>query len=358
MDDRVRAIVVAPDETVGAALRRMDASGGRVVVVCAPDGTLLGIATDGDMRRWILAGKSLDDRLEAAMNKAPFTVAEDWTRAHLERLMAERRFEFIPVVDEGGHLVDAVWWHDFMEGTPKAPHEHLGLPVVIMAGGKGTRLAPFTNVLPKPLVPIGDKPITQHIMERFAGWGCGSFYLMLNHKANLVRAFFDDLEAPYRVTSVIEPEPLGTAGALSLLAGQLDGTFFLTNCDVLIDANYGDLLRFHRASGADITLVASMKHFSIPYGVCEMGEGGQLTGMTEKPSFDRFVATGMYVIESAVLADVPRDVPFHMTDLIGSYLERQRTVAVYPVREGSWLDMGALDEMKNMLERLGHGDRG
>lgn len=358
MDERVRAVIIGADESVGGALRRMDASGSRMVLVCAADDTLLGVATDGDMRRWIIAGKGLADRVDTAMNTTPFTVAQGWERADLERVMGERHFECIPVLDGHGRVVDAVWWHDLMEGSPKPPRPRLGLPVVVMAGGKGTRLAPYTNVLPKPLVPIGDKPITQHIMERFADWGCDSFFLMLNHKANLVRAFFDDLDAPYSITSVVEPEPLGTAGALSLLRGKLDQTFFLTNCDVLIDADYGDVLRYHRESGDDITLVASMKHFAIPYGVCEVGEGGQLAGMTEKPSFDRLVATGMYVIEPHVLDDVPESTHYHMTDLVGAYLDKGRAVGVYPVSEGSWLDMGALDEMKVMLDKLGAGGRG
>ena len=357
MDERVRRIVMKPADTVGEALRRMDATGGRMVIVAAPDDMLLGVATDGDMRRWIIAGRSLDAPLSDAMNRHPHVLERGFARRDAERLMVEGRFECLPVVDGDGHLTDAIWWHDLIEGAPAARRAALGVPVVVMAGGRGTRLAPYTNVLPKALVPIGDTPIAQLIMERFVEWGCDEFFLMLEHKAALVRAYFGDLDVPYRVRSVVEPRPLGTAGALSLLAGQITETFFLTNCDVLVDADYESILRTHRESGNDITLVASIKRFTIPYGVCDVAEDGRLTTIAEKPSFDHLVSTGLYVVEPGVLDDVPRDTPRDMTDLIGGCLERGRPLGVYPVSEGAWLDMGELDPLRDMIERLGSAER-
>ena len=357
MDERVRQIIMRPDDTVGDALRRMDASGGRIVLVTDENDTLRGVATDGDMRRWIIAGRKLDDPLSAAMNPRPHVLEQGFGRENAERLMTEGHFECLPVVDPGGRVVDALWWHDLIEGRPGIRRSSLGLPVVVMAGGRGTRLAPYTNVLPKALVPIGDTPISQLIMERFSEWGCSEFLLMLNHKANLIRAYFAELEAPFRVDCVVEPRPLGTAGALSLLAGRVGQTFFLTNCDVLVEADYESVLRAHREAGNEITLVASMKQFTIPYGVCEVGEGGRLTGITEKPSFDHLVSTGLYVVEPQVLDEIPRDTACDMTDLIGGCLERGRRLGVYPVSEGAWLDMGALDPLRDMRERLGAGQR-
>ena len=358
MEPRVRAIVVRPADTVGDALRRMDESGGRIVLVTDDDDTLRGVATDGDMRRWIIAGRTLDDPVSAAMNAQPHVLEQGYRREAAERLMSEGRFECLPVVDRDGRVVDAVWWHDLIEGRPGIRRSALGLPVVIMAGGRGTRLAPYTDVLPKPLVPIGDTPIAQLVMERFAEWGCRDFLLMLNHKANLIRAYFADLEAPYSVEFVVEPEPLGTVGALSLLTGRLDQTFFLSNCDVLVETDYESLLRAHRDSGDDLTLVASMKQFTVPYGVCQVGEGGRLVGITEKPSYDHLVSTGLYVIEPRVLADVPRGVPCDMNDLIETLLARGRRLGVYPVSEGAWLDMGSLDPLRHMLDRFGEAERG
>lgn len=356
MEDRVRDIIAGLEDTVGDALRRMDASGGRMVLVTAPDGTLLGVATDGDMRRWIIAGKSLADPLRAAMNPRPHTLREGYRRESAEQLMAEGHYECLPVLDDAGRVVDAIWWHDSIEGHPTVRHTALDLPVIIMAGGRGTRLAPYTNVLPKPLVPIGDTPIAQLIMERFAEWGCQDFLLMLNHKANLVRAYFADLDVPYHVESVVEDKPLGTAGALSLVADRITQTFFFTTCDTLVETDYASLLRTHRESGNEITLVASMKHFTIPYGVCEVGDDGRLVGISEKPSFDHLVSTGLYVVEPTAVASIPHDAPYDMTDLVDAYLAQGRRVGVYPVSEGSWLDMGALDKLHDMVERLGKAE--
>ncbi len=358
MDDRVRQIVMKPGDTVGAALRRMDESGGRMVLVTDDDDTLRGVATDGDMRRWIIAGRALDDPLSGAMNPQPHVLEQGYRRESAEQLMTDGHFECLPVVDRQGRVIDAVWWHDLIEGRPGIRRRALSLPVVVMAGGRGTRLAPYTNVLPKALVPIGDTPIAQLIMERFAEWGCHDFLLMLNHKASLIRAYFAELDVPYRVESVVESQPLGTAGALSLLAGRLEQTFFLTNCDVLVEADYESVLRAHRESGNDLTLVASMKQFTVPYGVCEVGEGGRLTGITEKPSFDHLVSTGLYVVEPRMLDDIPRDTTYDMTDLIAAGLERGRRLGVYPVSEGAWLDMGTLDPLRDVLERFGGAERG
>ena len=359
MDERTRSVLIDPSEPIGAALRRMDATGSGIVLVVAEDGKLLGVATDGDMRRWIIAGKAFDDPVGAAMNPRPCTIRESWVRERVEHLMAERHFECIPVLDERGRVVDAVWWHDLMEGhARRAERSTLDLPVVVMAGGRGTRLAPYTHILPKPLVPVGDKPIAQLIMDRFFEWGCHHFFLMLHHKASLVRAYFDDIAVPYAMEYTVEGEPLGTAGALSLLKGRLDTTFFLTNCDILVDADYADVVRFHRDGKHDITFVASMKHFTIPYGVCHVGEGSQLTRIVEKPASDHLVSTGMYVLEPHVLNDVPEGTLFHMSDLANVYLAQGRSLGVYPVSEGSWLDMGAIDELHVMLDRLGTHDRG
>jgi dTDP-glucose pyrophosphorylase len=358
VDDRVREIIMKPGDTVGDALRRMDESGGRMVLVTDDNDALRGVATDGDMRRWIIAGRGLDDPLSGAMNPRPHVLEQGFRRESAELLMTEGHFECLPVLDRDGRVVDAVWWHDLIEGRPGIRRRPLGLPVVIMAGGRGTRLAPYTNVLPKPLVPIGDTPISQLIMERFAEWGCHDFLLMLNHKANLVRAYFAELDVPYRVECVVESQPLGTAGALALLAGRVDQTFFLTNCDVLVEADYESVLRAHRESGNEITLVASMKQFTVPYGVCQVGEGGRLTGITEKPSFDHLVSTGLYVVEPQVLDDVPRGAACDMNDLIDRCLEQGRRLGVYPVSEGAWLDMGALDPLRDVLGRLGADERG
>lgn len=350
MDERVGKVAVAPAASMRSALQTLDASGMRIALVLDGD-VLLGVLTDGDVRRWILAGRSLDEPVGEAMNANPVTVAEDTDPEAVKALMVARGVDFVPVVRPDGTVVSALRWVDFA-GAQSEPRARgvLDLPVVIMAGGKGTRLAPFTRVLPKPLVPVGEKPVTECIMDRFAAFGCERFLVSVNYQANLIRAYFADAELPYTIDFVAEDVPLGTGGSLSLMRDALAGSrFFVTNCDILVDADYADIVRHHEESGNEITLVSSMKHMTVPYGVCEIEAGGRLTGIAEKPQFDFLVSTGFYVLEPSVLADVPDDEFFHLTDLINRYLGEGRRVGVYPISEKSWFDIGQLEELKATL---------
>jgi dTDP-glucose pyrophosphorylase len=349
----ITTMLVGPSEPIGSVLKLMDVSGRRIMFVVAGDRHLLGVATDGDIRRWIIDGKSLESPVSEAMNAAPITLPENGPLETAKTLMIERKIDCVPVVSASGEIVSAVWWVDLFAAEFKPEREQLGVPVVIMAGGEGSRLAPYTKVLPKPLIPIGDVPIVEIIIEKFVEYGCRNVFLSVNYKANLIKAYFRDIACDYDVSFVDEPKPLGTAGSLSMLAGKITTSFFVSNCDVIIDADYADVLRFHRESGNQLTLVSSLKHFTIPYGVCETTSGGQLVGISEKPSYDYLVSTGMYVMEPGVLDDIPGDRFYHITDLINDYIERGIKIGVYPVSERSWMDMGQLEEFADMRQRMG-----
>jgi dTDP-glucose pyrophosphorylase len=352
IDERVKEMLVAPDATIREALQRLDASAMRIALIAAPDAILLGVLSDGDVRRWILSGRGLDEPVSAAMTPRPLTLSEGAPLSEAEAVMIANKIDLVPVLDPGGRVVSVVRWTDLFEEV-EAPKAALGMPVVIMAGGQGTRLAPFTSILPKPLMPLGDRPVIEHIMERFAAYGCDRFVVSLNYKANLIRAYFTDEELPYSIEFVDEERSLGTGGSLSLMRERLGGPFFVTNCDILVDADYADIERHHRESGNVITIVASVKHVTIPYGVCEIADGGRLTAITEKPRFDFLVSTGFYVMEPSVLLDVPDETYYPVTDLIAGYLRDGRPVGVYPVSERSWLDIGQLDELRDALARFG-----
>ena len=353
-EERFERTLVPPETTIGRALRAMSESAARIVFVVGPDRDLLGVMTDGDVRRWIIDGRNLDESVANAMNRQPITLPIGSSLDDARELMVARRVECIPLVDEANHIVDAVWWLDLFE-APRAEREKLHLPVVIMAGGQGTRLAPLTTILPKPLMPVGDKTILEIIMERFADYGCDDFFLSVNYKANLIRAYLADLSLPYRIDFVQEERPLGTAGSLSLLKDRIDSTFFLTNCDIVLDADYSDILAFHKTREDRITVVASAMHFTVPYGVCEAAEGGALVRMREKPEFDFLVNTGFYVIEPSVLSEVAGDSFSHMTHVIAAHLERGEKVGVYPVPQHSWIDIGEIEALRETLQRFEAG---
>lgn len=349
-DDVLAGLSVHTGSTIGSALRRMDEAARKVVLVTNAEGRLAGIATDGDVRRWILSGRTLDNPIDAAMNPEPYVVGIDYDRNALRQHMVESRIESVPVVDADGRVFDIVWWTDFMGGEPESERPQLGCPVVIMAGGRGSRLAPYTHVLPKPLIPLGERPIIDLIMERFSAFGCREFHVSLGYKADLIRAYLSD--SAHTISYYDEDEPLGTAGSLTMMAGELDETFFLSNCDILVDADYAEILQTHRAGGHAVTLVVSAKHVTIPYGVCDVGPGGRLVGMKEKPSLDFLVSTGMYVLEPEVIGRVPEGATTHLTDLVESCLRDGVSVGVYPVSEESWIDVGQMEQLQSHLRHF------
>ncbi|MDD5629031.1 MAG: nucleotidyltransferase family protein [Elusimicrobia bacterium] len=349
--DRLQKVLIPPRTTVKQALRKMDQAGEKTLLVAGGRRRLLGSVTDGDIRRWMLKSGRMTAPIVRVMNADPLTFPEVHEREAVKAVMAAKSFECVPIVDSQGRVVSAIWWTDFF-ASPKAKTAALGLPVVIMAGGEGSRLAPLTQILPKPLMPLGGKPVLQHIMERFSGFGCRQFYLSLNYKSSLIKAYFHDLDHGYGIRYIEERKPLGTAGSLHLLRRRIKSNFFLTNCDVLIDADYGDILDFHRKNGNAITMVASMKHYAIPYGVCRIKSGGRLRAIDEKPEYDLLVNTGMYVLEPAVLAEVPAHTFFHVTDLIHKCVRQKRRVGVYPISEKSWLDIGQWDELQEAIQRF------
>ena len=254
----------------------------------------------------------------------------------------------IPVVDTDRTLVDIIL--TAKQSSPVYPK--LQVPVVIMAGGKGTRLDPYTRVLPKPLIPVGDLPIIEHIMQQFEQYVCQDFHIIVNYKKQLIKAYFNENERHYQVSWYDEGSPLGTGGGLSLLKGKIQQTFFLTNCDILLRNNYADILRFHRQNGNIITVVGAYKKLTIPYGVLEIGEGGVMEEIREKPELSFLTNTGMYLVEPEVLEDIPDNTVLGFPDIIEGQRQKGRKVAVYPVDEDAWMDMGQLSELERMRKRL------
>ncbi|MDY4784638.1 sugar phosphate nucleotidyltransferase, partial [Pygmaiobacter massiliensis] len=263
-------------------------------------------------------------------------------------LLLKHSIDALPLLDKRGCITDVVFEGDLDVDT----HKNAGLPVVVMAGGLGTRLYPYTKILPKPLIPIGELPIAEHIINRFHNFGCKQFHLVVNYKKSMIKSYFNDLEKSYEISYVDEDKPLGTGGGLSLLKGQLDSTFFLTNCDVLIDADYGDIYEFHKNSGNLITVVCAFKHITIPYGVIELGNEGEIKNVTEKPQMNFLTNTGVYVVEPRVIEELAEDTPIGFPDIMENYRHAGEKIGVYPVSENSWMDMGQLEELEQMRRRL------
>lgn len=221
-----------------------------------------------------------------------------------------------------------------------------------MAGGFGKRLYPYTKILPKPLIPIGEIPIVEHIINRFKRSGCENFFLIVNHKKNMIKAYFNEIKKDYSITYINEDKPLGTGGGLSLLKGKIKSTFILSNCDILIDEDYEKIFRFHQGEKNLITMICSMKRIRIPYGVVEINTLGEIEEMREKPEISVFVNTGMYIVDGSIINELEENVEISFPDIIENYRRQGKKIGIFPISEKAWLDMGQLDELEIMRKRL------
>lgn len=350
-----RKLLVSPDITLLQAMDALTKGEEKIVFVVDPDDVLLGTLTDGDVRRFILAGHPLSSSIREAFNPQPVFVRHGAYSPHeLRALFQAHPVEVIPVVDAAGCVVDHLSWHGLLDEPVKRSSGAIdGVPVVIMAGGLGTRLQPFTHVLPKPLLPIDGKPVIDHIIERFRAVGASTFYVTVNHKARILRAYLDGT-ADNGITLIEEDAPLGTAGALRLLAGRFETPVLVTNCDVLLAVDYRELLDFHVTSGCAMTVVASVRSVRLPYGACDIGEDGTLRGIEEKPALTRLVSTGVYVMSPCVLDDIPPADTYSMITLIADVMRSGKRVAVFPVSAHAWADVGQWREYQRATRVIAH----
>ena len=221
-----------------------------------------------------------------------------------------------------------------------------------MAGGRGSRLEPFTKILPKPLIPLNDKAIIEHIIAKFTLYGSNSIYLTLNYKSKLIKAFFDDLQKDYTVNYVDEEVALGTAGSLKLLEGIIDSNFFISNCDVLVDIDLSDFYEVHNENNNLITVVVSTMKHVLPYGSCDLNTDGSLKGIIEKPETNHLVNTGFYIMNSKVLKYIPKNKSYDMPELIIDAINDGKKVGIYPISDNSWVDVGQWPEYNKALEKF------
>ena len=269
-------------------------------------------------------------------------------------LMAVQEMERMAnmAIDNLNLAVNCLIDHD-VEKSKQISDELHDIPVVIMAGGKGTRLQPYTNILPKALIPIGEVTITERIIESFQKYGAKKFYLILNHKANMIKSYFNEVQKNYDLEYIEEKEFLGTGGGLSLLKGKIEGSFFLSNCDILINGDLECICRTHKREKNKITFVCAMKDIVIPYGVIETDNGGKIISIKEKPEFSFLTNTGVYMIESEVIHDLKENEMIHLPDIAKRYIQKGEKVGVFPVSEKAWMDMGQFSEMETMMKQLG-----
>lgn len=345
MMTKVKPWIISKSFTIKQALKRMDEIDQKLLIIME-GATLINVLSIGDIQRAIIKNESLETNVLSITRNNPRLGKANQSRDDLKKLMIEFRMEVMPIIDDAHALVDVIFWSDIFKGTDKpVKRNDLNLPVVIMAGGFGSRLKPITNVIPKALIPLGNKTMLELIMDNFKSVGCNTFHLSVNYKADFIKYYFDQLgDISIQLSYFQEDKPLGTAGSLSLLKGQINETFFVSNCDILIEQDLSEIFEYHRENANELTVVAVLKSHVIPYGTLETGENGQLLDLVEKPEFLYKINSGIYILEPHLLNEIPENTFYHITELMDKLIKEERKIGVFPVNQNSWKDVGTWTE--------------
>lgn len=351
MKEDFRYICIDSSASILAALKQMDNSKHKLLIVIKDD-RFLSMLSIGDIQRAIINGVEMTQPVLNILRAKTKVASIHDDKETLRKQVKDHKNEFMPIIDDDNNLVDVIFWDELFHTNVGRRTKDFNLPVIIMAGGQGTRLRPLTNVLPKPLIPIGEQTMMEDIMDRFVDCGCHNFYVSVNYKADVIKRYMDNLgKDQYHITYIQEDKPLGTAGSLHLLKDKIKDTFFVSNCDIIIDEDYGEILKYHHDNHNEITVVAAIKNLSIPYGTLETKEEGLLSDIKEKPEYTFKINTGMYILEPNLIKEIPKDEFYHITFLIEKLVKVGRRVGVYPINEGSWTDVGNWDEYLKYINK-------
>jgi dTDP-glucose pyrophosphorylase len=344
-----KRILITPNSSISNALKKIKNSGSNCLLV-ATRLKLLGTLTDGDIRKAILDGKKISHTVKNIYNRNPFCIRKKEYREDIvSKAFLEKKYTLIPILDDNNKIISTLSWDQFF--GKKLHKKPISNPLVVMAGGYGTRMMPFTNVLPKPLIPLGDQTVIEVIINRFHRYGIKDVFVSINYKSLIMKAFFQELKPTYKVNFLQESKPLGTIGVLSKLTKQ-SKPIFVSNCDILVDTDYRDIIEYHKESKSDLTIVASSKETIIPYGVCNISKEGYLASIDEKPKINHLINCGLYLINPDLLRLIPKNKRFDITDLFNLMIKKNLRIGVFPVSDDAWVDVGQWDVYRKAIKEL------
>ena len=349
-------LCVPPDCSLRQAAECINKNSQGIVLVTDRARKLLGTITDGDIRRSLLAGKDLETPVSdllalkaSSPYPQPIAAPVGTDSAELLQLMEDNAIYQIPLLDREGCVLDLVTMRDLLPSPAK-----LSLQAVVMAGGFGTRLRPLTEDLPKPMLPVGDRPLLEHIIEQLRESGIHQVNLTTHYKGEAITQHFGEGENfGVQIQYVEETRPLGTAGALNLLKNP-DEPLLVINGDILTKVNFRSMMDFHQENHADMTVAVREQEFQIPYGVVETN-GVEIAHIQEKPVLRHFISAGIYLLDPTVCQAIPQDSPYDMPSLIADLIARNRRVVSFPIHE-YWLDIGQLKDYQKAVADIQRGE--
>ncbi|GAA7257566.1 nucleotidyltransferase family protein [Helicobacter pylori] len=334
----IQKITVSVNNTIAQALQIFGSHDGlRLLIVKDEDQNFIGIITDPDIRRGLIRGLKLEDNISSIINRSPITADINTSREELLHLASQHNIHEIPLKNSKGEIIEIISIASLIKPTLYSN------PIVIMAGGLGTRLKPLTDTLPKPMLKVGSKPILQIILERFHQQGFRNIFLCVNYKSHIIEEYFGNgLKYGLNITYIKEEKRMGTAGALSLIP-NLNEDFIVMNGDILTDLNFVKMLKFHRSKNSHATMGVREYTTQIPYGVVNTYRN-KITSIKEKPSFGFKVSAGIYTFSPKILSLIPQDKFFDMPALFEASLAKKDYNTLSYLIEDYWIDIGRKEE--------------
>ena len=341
------ALTVDQNATLLQTIEAINAGAKQIALVVDADAKLLGTVTDGDVRRGLLRGLALDASVLEVMNKQPHVASPDEDPQEVMAREFSKSIHQLPVIDEHGKLVGLLTDQDMLVAA------EISTPVVLMAGGKGVRLYPLTKDVPKPMLKIGDQPILEIILRKLHAQGFRNIFISVNYLADVIRDHIKDgAWLGLKVTYLEETQPLGTAGALAQMAGQIGEPFIVMNSDLLTNCDLRQVIKFHKKQGAKATLGVREYSFQVPYGVVNI-DGNEVESISEKPIHRSMVSAGIYALDPWALELIPKNEFCDMPTLLDSVKAHGEKVVAFPIHE-SWLDIGRHDDLNEARNNLDH----
>lgn len=336
--------------TIKEALKKLQLSSMKALIVIDNKNKLLGILNDANIRRALLAGANINSKIEKfyIRKKDTYFVYDGEYNFNLtKKKLIHNSFFIVPVVDSKNNLIDFI---SFKHKDKKNNFFHK-FQIVIMAGGEGLRMKPFTNILPKPLIPINEKSVLEHIIENFLDQSINKFYISINFKSEIIKAFIQELNRKLKIDIKVIKEniPLGTCGSLKLLESKVKGDFFVSNCDTLLNINFNEAMKFHKKNKNCLTIIGCKKKFQIPFGVLKIDKNNNLNDMSEKPVKKFFANTGLYIFNSRILKKIKKNKKTDINEIIELLKKNRQKIGIFKIDEGKWNDVGQWSEYKKTL---------
>ena len=335
------------NETIRKTLVKLNNNPSRCLIVVKNNNNIVGTVTNGDIRRFLIKKPDTSKKIKYVCNKKFYFLKKDKAKREIKNILLRKKLSLIPII-KNKQIINCYFISDYINKKNNVESFlYKNMDAVIMAGGLGTRLSPFSDILPKPLIPFKGKAVLDHIIEKFLETGIEKIFLTLNYKKNIIKSYLKDNYKDKKIFQFIEEKKrLGTASSLQLLKNRTKKNLVVINCDTILNINYQDLVKYHSEEKNDLTLVAAIKDFKIPYGICTVTKNNLLKKISEKPSINILANSGTYLINNRLLNFIPKKLHYNMNEYLENLMQKKFKIGIYPIEDKDWIDTGDWENLK------------